>query len=78
MTAKGLFLSSQHIPQDREWEPICSGSASSPLLCYSGFNFLFGQEHLPAGEAGEGAERNATAFLQFLLIPLVSLEIQQQ
>lgn len=78
MTAKGLFLNSQHIPQDGEWEPICSWSASFPLLCYFGFNFPFGQEHLPAGGEGERVERSATVFLHFSLISLVSLEINQQ
>lgn len=78
MTAKGLFLNSQHIPQDCKWEPICSGSTSFLLLCYFDFNFPFGQEHLPAGGEEERVEKSATVFLHFSLISLLSLELNWQ
>ena len=39
--------------------PSAPPSASSPLLCYFGFNVPFGPEHLPASGEGERVGRSA-------------------
>lgn len=51
--------------------PSAPPSTSSPLLCYFGFYFPFGQEHLPDGQSGRGEGGEDCHSLPSLLIHLL-------